>query len=47
MDAAHLLIQDGYADWEPASAIAELRRTFGFTVKTIGLTRDPILSMGV
>jgi putative intracellular protease/amidase len=46
MNTAYLLIQNGYADWEPASALAELRRTFGFAVKTIGLTSDPVVSMG-
>lgn len=46
MNAAYLLIQNGYADWEPASAVAELRRTFGFAVKTIGLTGEAIVSMG-
>jgi putative intracellular protease/amidase len=46
MNLAYLLIQNGYADWEPASAVAELRRTFGLSVKTIGLTADPVVSMG-
>ena len=43
---AYVLLLNGYADWEPASALAELRRTFGFPVQTIGLTVDPIISMG-
>jgi hypothetical protein len=34
---AYVLLRNGYADWEPASALAELRRTFGFSVKTIGM----------
>jgi putative intracellular protease/amidase len=42
---AYLFIFDGFADWEPASAVAELRRTFGFSVQTIGLTRV-VTSMG-
>ena len=46
MKTAYVLIQDGYADWEPASALAELRRTFGFSVKTVGLTGDAVVSMG-
>lgn len=46
MDTAYVLLQTGYADWEPASAVAELRRTFGFSVKTIGLTLEPVISMG-
>jgi putative intracellular protease/amidase len=43
---AYLFVFDGFADWEPASAVAELRRTFGFPVQTIGLTRNPVKSMG-
>lgn len=43
---AYVFIFDGFADWEPASALAELRRTFGFSVETIGLTRNPVTSMG-
>ena len=43
---AYLFVFDGFADWEPASAVAELRRTFGFSVQTIGLTRNPVKSMG-
>src|SRR5260370_25381811 len=43
---AYLFVFDGLADWAPASALAELRRTFGFSVQTVGLTRDPVKSMG-
>jgi len=43
---AHVLLVDGYADWEAASALAELRRSFGFSVNTIGLTSGTIVSMG-
>ena len=43
---AHILIFDGFADWEPASALAELRRTFGFSVQTVGGTRNVVTSMG-
>jgi putative intracellular protease/amidase len=42
----YVFVFDGFADWEPASALAELRRTFGFAVETVGLTRNPVLSMG-
>ncbi|HMK22697.1 MAG TPA: type 1 glutamine amidotransferase family protein [Terriglobales bacterium] len=45
-NTAYLLLQDGYADWEPASAVAELRRTFAFAVKSLGLTAAPVISMG-
>ncbi len=46
MNAVYVLLHNGYADWEAASALAELRRTFGFLVRAIGLTHDPIVSMG-
>jgi len=43
---AQMFVFDGFADWEPASAMAELRRTFGFSVQTVGLTRNLVVSMG-
>jgi putative intracellular protease/amidase len=43
---AHILVFDGFADWEPASALAELRRTFGFSVQTVGVTKNVVTSMG-
>jgi putative intracellular protease/amidase len=46
MNIAYVLVQGGYADWEPASALAELRRTFGFSVRTMGLTSEIVESMG-
>jgi putative intracellular protease/amidase len=46
MNTAYILLRTGYADWEPASALAELRRTFGFSVKTMGLTPETVVSMG-
>lgn len=44
--AVYLLLVDGFADWEPAHAIAELRRHGGFRVETVGLTSDAVTSMG-
>jgi putative intracellular protease/amidase len=44
--AAYLLAVPGFADWEPAHALAELRRTGGYRVEVAGLTRDPVESMG-
>ena len=41
-----MFVFDGFADWEPASALAELRRTFGFSVQIVALTRDFVMSMG-
>jgi putative intracellular protease/amidase len=46
VNTAYVLIQSGYADWEAASAMAELRRTFGFAVKTIALSTETVVSMG-
>jgi hypothetical protein len=46
MNTAYVLLRPGYADWEAASALAELRRTFGFAVKTIGLAAETVVSMG-
>lgn len=46
MKTAYVLLQNGFADWEAASAMAELQRTFGFPVKTVGLTRETVVSMG-
>jgi putative intracellular protease/amidase len=42
----HLLIFDGFADWEPAYATAELRRTGKREVITVGYTGEPVISMG-
>ena len=44
--AVYLLVVDGFADWEPAHAVAELRRHGGYRVETVGLDRDPVISMG-
>ena len=44
--AAYALLRHGFADWEAASALAELRRTFEYPVKTIGLSSEPVVSMG-
>jgi putative intracellular protease/amidase len=44
--AVYLLVVDGFADWEPAHAVAELRRNGQYRVESIGLTRNPVESMG-
>src|SRR2546423_7162077 len=44
--AVYLLVVDGFADWEAAHAIAELRRHGGYRVESVGLTRDSVVSMG-
>jgi putative intracellular protease/amidase len=44
--AVHLMVVDGMADWEAALAIAELRRTGGHDVVTVGFGRDMVTTMG-
>jgi putative intracellular protease/amidase len=40
------LLVDGFADWEPAHALAELRRHAGYRVESIGLSPAAVESMG-
>jgi putative intracellular protease/amidase len=42
----YLFVMNGFADWEPAHATAELRRRGKFRVETVGLTSTPVQSMG-
>src|SRR5574338_1504558 len=44
--AVHVIVFDGFADWEPAHALAELRRWGKRDVRVVGFTRDPVVSMG-
>ena len=44
--AVYLLIVNGFADWEPAHALAELRREGEYRVETVGVTADAVESMG-
>ena len=44
--AVHLFAVSGFADWEPAHALAELRRSGGYRVEVVGLTMEPVESMG-
>ena len=44
--AVYLLVVPGFADWEPAHAVAELRRHGGYRVEVVGLTTEPVESMG-
>ena len=44
--AVYLLVVPGFADWEPAHAVAELRRNGNYRVEVTGLTPDPVQSMG-
>jgi putative intracellular protease/amidase len=44
--AVHVLVFEGFADWEPAFALAELRRSGGLEVVTVGFTEAPVRTMG-
>ena len=44
--AVYLLVVEGFADWEPAHAVAELRRQGDYRVEAVGLTSAPVRSMG-
>jgi putative intracellular protease/amidase len=44
--AIYLFVFGGFADWEPAHAVAELRRHGHYRVETVALTLEPIQSMG-
>lgn len=44
--AIYVVVFDGFADWEPAHALAELRRWGKRTVRAVGFTRAPVTSMG-
>ncbi|WP_329021616.1 type 1 glutamine amidotransferase family protein [Streptomyces sp. NBC_00690] len=41
----HLAVYDDFADWEPGYATSQLTQ-HGFTVRTVGLTTDPVTTMG-
>ncbi|HET7599783.1 MAG TPA: DJ-1/PfpI family protein [Gemmatimonadales bacterium] len=44
--AVYLLVVPGFADWEPAHALAEVRRHGGYRVEALALSPDPVESMG-
>ena len=44
--AVYVLVVPGFADWEPAHALAELRRHGGYRVEVVGFTGAPVESMG-
>lgn len=44
--SVHVIVFDGFADWEPAFALAELRRSGNRVVRTVGFTADAVTSMG-
>jgi putative intracellular protease/amidase len=44
--AVYLFVFPGFADWEAAHAVAELRRHGGYRVEVVGMSADPVESMG-
>ncbi len=44
--AVHVVIFDGFADWEPAHALAELRRWGKREVVSVGFDARLVTSMG-
>jgi putative intracellular protease/amidase len=44
--AVHVVVFDGFADWEPAHALAELRRWGKRSVVAVGFDLEPVTSMG-
>jgi len=44
--AVYLFVFPGFADWEAAHALAELRRHGGYRVEVVGMSADPVVSMG-
>ena len=44
--AVYLFVFPGFADWEPAHAVAELRRHGAYRVETVALSMKPVESMG-
>jgi putative intracellular protease/amidase len=44
--AVHFFAVPGFADWEAAHALAELRRHGRYDVQVVGLSRQPVESMG-
>ena len=44
--AVHVLIFDGFADWEPSYALSQIRQTGAAGVATVGMTQHPVRSMG-
>ncbi|MGH8173268.1 MAG: DJ-1/PfpI family protein [Rhodanobacteraceae bacterium] len=42
----YFFVFDGFADWEAALALCEIRRPGDFRVRTVGVERKPVQSMG-
>ncbi len=45
-DTVYFLVFDGFADWQAALALCEVRRPGDWRVRTVGFTLAPVVSMG-
>lgn len=45
-DTVYVLVFDGFADWQAALALCEVRRPGDWQVRTLGFSRAPVVSMG-
>lgn len=45
-DTVYVLVFDGFADWQAALALCEVRRPGDWRVRTLGFTTDAVVSMG-
>lgn len=44
-DTVYVLVFEGLADWQVALALAEIRRPGEWEVRSVGFTREPVMSM--
>jgi putative intracellular protease/amidase len=44
-DVVYVLVFEGFADWQVALALSEVRRPGDWEVRTVGFTREPVTSM--
>lgn len=44
-DTVYVLVFEGFADWQVALALAEIRRPGEWEVRSVGFTREPVTSM--
>jgi transcriptional regulator GlxA family with amidase domain len=45
-DTVYFLVFDGYADWQAALALCEVRRPGDWRVQAVGFSMEPVTSMG-
>jgi transcriptional regulator GlxA family with amidase domain len=45
-DTVYVLVFDGFADWQAALALCEVRRPGDWQVRTLGFSHAPVVSMG-